>query len=64
MYLLCLNKIVNSVDKKCNVSLCTKPVHFVITILKFAKRSLFVRLCNNDFENENRETFSTFHTSV
>ena len=26
MYLLCLNKIVNSVDKKCNVSLCTKPV--------------------------------------
>ena len=25
-YLLCLKKIVNSIDKKCNVSLCTKPV--------------------------------------
>ena len=25
-YLFCPKKIVNSVDKKCNVSFCTKPV--------------------------------------
>ena len=45
-YLFCLKKIVNSIDKKCNVSFCTKPVQRKTALCN----GFFITLCNNDFE--------------